>query len=183
MASVVTDALESVLPTKHGNSRQPFDVGAYDALVEATPCFICSVAAADTEYRAMHEMIYEDACFLVFLNRFPTLYGSVLVCPREHREQVSADFTEHEYLRLQRMVYRVAEAVRMAVPTERIYILSLGSMQRNRHVHWHIAPLPPGIPVDEQQLHALDCTRGVFDVPKHEMAELAQRIRGFLEPV
>ena len=33
-----------------------------------------------------------------------------------------------------------------AAPTERLYLLSLGSHQGNAHVHWHIAPLPPGVP-------------------------------------
>lgn len=41
-------------------------------------------------------------------------------------------------------VYRVARAVEQVVPSERTYVLSLGSQQGNAHVHWHIAPLPPG---------------------------------------
>jgi hypothetical protein len=43
-------------------------------------------------------------------------------------------------------------AVRRTVEAERVYILSLGSQQGNRHVHWHIAPLPYGVPFKEQQL-------------------------------
>jgi diadenosine tetraphosphate (Ap4A) HIT family hydrolase len=63
------------------------------------------------------------------------------------------------------------------VPTERLYVLSLGSQQANRHVHWHVAPLPPGVPLDEQQFAALDVTRaGVLRLSDAEMADLARRI-------
>jgi hypothetical protein len=62
-----------------------------------------------------------------------------------------------------------------------MYILSLGSQQGNRHVHWHIAPLPPGVPYEEQQLQALMLDKGVLKVPEEEMAALAGRIRRRIE--
>jgi hypothetical protein len=40
-------------------------------------------------------------------------------------------------------------------------------------VHWHVAPLPRGVPFDE--LAALDSNR-VLDLREDEMAELAARI-------
>jgi diadenosine tetraphosphate (Ap4A) HIT family hydrolase len=115
-----------------------------------------------------------------FLNAFPTLLGSTIVAPREHREEVTADFELDEYLALQRIVYRVAEAVRRVLPTERIYILSLGSREANRHVHWHVAPLPPGRPFEEQQLAALSWDAGLLDVGEAEQAALAARLRASL---
>jgi hypothetical protein len=54
--------------------------------------------------------------------------------------------------------------------------MSLGSQQGNRHVHWHVAPLPPGVPYEYQQLAAFSWGRGVLDLPEHELAALAQRI-------
>jgi ATP adenylyltransferase len=60
-----------------------------------------------------------------------------------------------------------------------VYILSLGSQQGNRHVHWHLAPLPPSIPFDEQQLAALD-TNVCLDLSEDEFAELAARLRRVL---
>ena len=103
------------------------------------------------------------------------------MAPREHREQVTGDFTVDEYLELQRLVHRVGEAVRRAVPTERLYVLSLGSQSGNRHVHWHVAPLPPGVPYEEQQLEALRLERGELDLSEERLAELAASIRGHLE--
>ena len=99
----------------------------------------------------------------------------------QHREEVTAEFSIDEYLALQRDVHRVGEAVRRAVPTERLYVLSLGSKAGNAHVHWHLAPLPPGVPYAEQQLAALDIERrGVLDVSARELEELADRVRAHL---
>lgn len=36
---------------------------------------MCAIAQGDPEYRAAHEVIYEDAEVLVFLNRCPVLRG------------------------------------------------------------------------------------------------------------
>jgi hypothetical protein len=68
---------------------------------------------------------------VAFLAKDPPLLGTTLVAPRAHREQVTADFEIEEYLALQRLVYRVAEAVRQELPTERLYIMSLGSQSGN----------------------------------------------------
>jgi ATP adenylyltransferase len=124
-----------------------------------------------------HHLVYEDGHAVAFLNRYPTLYGYVLVAPREHREQVTGDFALDEYLALQSVIYRVAEAVRAEVAAERVYILSLGSQQGNRHVHWHVAPLPSGVPYPQQQLESLRMERGILSVPDEEMASLALRLR------
>jgi hypothetical protein len=78
---------------------------------------------------------------------------------------------------LQRWIYRVGRAVARVVLTERLYILSLGSQQGNRHVHWHVAPLPPGVPYAEQQLAALAMSRGILSIPADEMRRLAREIR------
>jgi diadenosine tetraphosphate (Ap4A) HIT family hydrolase len=70
----------------------------------------------------------------------------------------------------------VGEAIRQKLPTERLYIMSLGSQSGNRHVHWHVAPLPPGVPYQEQQLAAFSWDRGVLALPDEDMTDLARRI-------
>jgi diadenosine tetraphosphate (Ap4A) HIT family hydrolase len=137
-------------------------------------CFICELLAGNPEFR--HHVIYEDDHAIAFLQRFQTLHGYVIVAPKEHREQVTGDFDHEEYLAVQAVVHRVGEAIRRAVPTERLYILSLGSQGGNRHVHWHLAPLPPGVPFDEQQFAALDTDQG-FDLGDDELQDLADLIR------
>lgn len=159
---------------------KPFDMDAYVARITTGPCFICEIVAGNPDYR--HHVVYEDETAVAFLNKYPPLYGYVLVAPREHREQVTGDFSPAEYLALQRVIYRVTEAVRQVVPAERVYLLSLGSQQGNSHVHWHIAPLPPGVPFHDQQLAALSVTDRVLDLSEGEMAEVASQIRAALSP-
>ncbi len=90
--------------------RQPFDLPAYIRDIQTKPCFICEMIAGNPDYA--YHLVYEDDRTIVFLNKYPVLYGYVLVAPRNHREQVTGDFTPEEYLDLQRILYRVAEAVR-----------------------------------------------------------------------
>ena len=137
-------------------------------------CFICEMLAGNPEYQ--HHVVYEDERTVAFLNRYPSLYGYVLVAPKDHREQVTGDFSLDEYLHLQAVVHRVGEAICQVVPTERLYVLSLGSQQANRHIHWHLAPTPPGLPFEQQQLAALD-SNIVLDLTQAEQADLASRLR------
>jgi diadenosine tetraphosphate (Ap4A) HIT family hydrolase len=137
-------------------------------------CFICELLADNPEFA--HHVVYEDEHAIAFLNKYPRLRGYVLVAPRQHREHVTTDFSVDEYLRLQSVVYRVGEAIRRVLPTERLYVLSLGSQEGNRHVHWHVAPLPPGVAFQDQQFAALD-TNEVIDMSDAELADLAARIR------
>lgn len=153
--------------------RTELDVDAYFAEVQSRACFICRIVAGEDR---SHHLIYRDDVAIVFLSKYPTLYGYTLVCPLRHAEQVTADFSAAEYLALQHIVWRVGEAVRRAFPTERLYILSLGSQQANRHVHWHIAPLPPGVPLKQQQLAALDLSAGYLDLSDAQMQEIAAKI-------
>jgi diadenosine tetraphosphate (Ap4A) HIT family hydrolase len=154
---------------------QQLDMDAYVRQCQEGPCFICEMVSGNPGYR--HHLVFEDPHTVAFLNRYPTLYGYVLVAPREHREQVTGDFALDEYLALQRVIYCVAEAVQAEVAAERVYILSLGSQQGNRHVHWHVAPLPSGVPYRQQQLEALRMERGFLSLPEEEMASLALRLR------
>jgi diadenosine tetraphosphate (Ap4A) HIT family hydrolase len=89
---------------------------------------------------------------------------------------VTGDFTMEEYLELQRLVYRVSEAVREEVGAERMYLYTFGSKQGNSHAHWHVVPLPPGVPYDEQQGSWASWSKGVLRIPNEEMVSLAERI-------
>lgn len=153
---------------------QPFDIVAYEKRSKG-PCFICEMLAGNPDYQ--HHIIYEDQANIVFLSKYPTLYGYTLVAPRAHREHATSDFPLEEYLALQRLIYQVAEALRQVLPTERIYILTLGSQQGNLHVHWHVVPLPPGVPYEQQQTAILNYSGGILSLSNEEMAFLAQSIR------
>src|SRR5919106_23373 len=156
------------------NDRMHFDLDAYIEKIQSSPCFICEMTAGRLNG---NHVIQQSDDFIIFLNKYPVLYGYVLVAPARHKQQVTGDFSLDEYLALQQIVYRTAEAVRKTINTERVYILSLGSQQGNSHVHWHIAPLPFGVPFKEQQLEALKVENGILDIPDDEMENLARQIR------
>ena len=138
------------------------------------PCFVCRMVNGNS--RSPENIIHEDDKVLVFLDGYPRAYGYTLVAPKEHKEQVTGDFTMEEYLDLQRLVYQVTEAVREEVGAERMYVFTFGSNEGNSHVHWHVVPLPPGVPYEDQQGSWTSWSRGVLKIPQEEMASLAARI-------
>jgi hypothetical protein len=46
-------------------------------------------------------------------------------------------------------------------------------------VHWHLAPLPPGMPYEQQQFAALD-TNVCLELSDDERAELARQLQARL---
>lgn len=133
-------------------TRVPFDTSTYARQSQEGPCFICAILDGHPDYS--HHRVYEDDDTIAFLNRHPTLLGHCLVAPKRHVESWLDDLDDEQFLALQHVVRHVARAVVAVVPTERMYSLSLGSQQGNAHLHWHIAPLPPGVPYHQQQYYA-----------------------------
>jgi diadenosine tetraphosphate (Ap4A) HIT family hydrolase len=159
--------------------RVPFDIKEYEARTQRRPCFICAIVAGTHD--VPEHVVYRDDFALAFMNQFPPLIGYVLVAPVEHRERWEMDFTEAEHLRMQALIRRIGRAVATVVRTERIYVLTLGSRQGNAHVHWHVAPLPPGVPYEKQQNAALSLRHGYLRIPDKDSADLAARIAAALE--
>ncbi|MEV4619858.1 HIT family protein [Asanoa sp. NPDC049573] len=151
----------------------PFDAAAYEERVRTGPCFICASLRGDADYR--HHVFYEDEICVAFLNRFPPLLGYSLVVPRAHVVDVTGDRALFRHLT--DVVYDVAEALKLVVPTERIYLMSLGSQQGNAHVHWHVAPLPPGTPYEKQQFAAVQSSLGVLPLTEQEQSVLAAELK------
>lgn len=159
--------------------REQFDLDDYLREVEKG-CFLCRLVQGDPRLPA-HHVIWQNDEAIAFLDRFPTVYGYTLVAPVAHREQVSGDFTLQQYLGLQRVVHAMAEALRLALKPERVYVLSLGSQGGNAHVHWHLVPCPPGVPLVEQQIALVDKEkRGVLTLDDEEGQALVHRLRAHL---
>lgn len=155
--------------------RRPFDLAALSRASQTGPCFICELLAGNPDYA--HHIVAEDEHSIAFLSKYPTLPGYTLVCPKRHVEDLAEGLDPAAYLRLQAMVHRIARALKQTFDAERIYVLSLGSQQGNRHLHWHVAPLPKGVPYHQQQYHALMAEHGVLKLSDEEMAGSADRIR------
>lgn len=87
--------------------RIPFDLSRFK---NVSNCFICEFLSGNERYE--HHVVAETESAIAFLNRFPTLFGYVLVAPKEYREQVTGDFKEEEYLDLHRLIFNVSEGMR-----------------------------------------------------------------------
>ena len=135
-------------------ARVPVDLAAYKRRIRSGGCFVCGVVRGATGYER-EQVAFEDANHIAFLDGYPTLYGKVLVALEPHIKQVVGELPRQAFLELLTVVHRVATAVEAVVPSERTYRLSLGASRPTRHVHWHIAPLPAGTPLERQQFHAL----------------------------
>ncbi|MEV0805383.1 HIT family protein [Micromonospora sp. NPDC050200] len=159
-------------------NRVSMDLVSYERRVRAGQCFVCAFLTGEPGYE--HVLLYDDGPHVAFLSRYPTLPGYALVAPRRHVEDVVGDLTPVEYLAMQATVHKVARAVAEVTRPERTYLLSLGSIQGNAHVHWHVAPLPPGVPYDQQQYHALMAENGILRYTPQELEELGARIRAAL---
>jgi diadenosine tetraphosphate (Ap4A) HIT family hydrolase len=156
-----------------------FKVPSLAAADGPADCFVCDVIGGSR--RATHHVVYENDECIAFLAKWPPLWGTTLVCPKVHKEAVTADFSENQYLDLHRVVRRVGNALEKLVPCERLYVLSLGSAIGNRHVHWHLAPLPPGRPQLMQQCRSYEeLLVGRLDIPDSDYERLAEALRSAL---
>ncbi|MFE0465097.1 HIT family protein [Kitasatospora sp. NPDC058965] len=155
--------------------RQPMDLAGYREHALHGPCFICRLVAGDPAYA--HEIVYENAEHLAFLDKWPVLAGKLLVVPKRHLEHAVTDLTEPEYLALMATVRLVALAAEDVLGGERTYLFSLGSQAGNSHLHWHVARLPHGVPYEQQQFEALAFGNGVLAYTPAERSALADRLR------
>lgn len=159
--------------------RLPYDREAYVRRVRTGPCLVCGIVRGDASQP--EHVLHRDELAITFLARPGVVPGHTLVAPVRHTEAVIGDFPVDDYLALQRRVHEVGAAVSAVVPTERLYVLSLGSQQGNTHVHWHLVPLPPGVPYADQQFGLFDLAHlGVPDVPAAQRHALAAALRSFL---
>jgi diadenosine tetraphosphate (Ap4A) HIT family hydrolase len=153
-----------------------FNLAAHVERAKKGPCFVCAYLGGHPDYE--HLPVYADEHVVAFLSRYPTLLGYTIVAPRAHVVDVTGD--RELFRRVTDVVHDVAEALKATVPTERIYLMSLGSHRGNAHVHWHVAPLPPSVPYERQQFHAVMAENGILDVTHEEQGALAGRLRSAL---
>ena len=123
------------------------DMEALHAGFRTQACFVCGLVPGAVE--SPRHVFYEDDRAIASLDGYPRAYGYSLVAPKEHREQVGA---------------------------ARMYVYTFGSNEGNAHVHWHVVPLPPGVPYEEQQAAWAGWDKGVPEIPQQEMSDLAWRV-------
>ena len=154
--------------------RTPHNVTEYRRIASRR-CFLCNIVGYGT-MRKRHMLLYEDDYSIAMLNRYPSQLGQVLVFPKQHVRDLFM-MSSHDYARLTELARRVGGAIRDVTDAERTYLASLGSNQLNDHVHLHLVPMPRGVPLDKQQLYAMDRTRtGVLCLTLEERLQLQEAI-------
>jgi histidine triad (HIT) family protein/ATP adenylyltransferase len=148
----------------------------YDRIARSD-CFVCRIVAGRPLIPNVH-IVYEDEQVIAFLNQFPPQEGYAIVCPRRHVERLESDLTAEEWVHLQKTVQRVARAVSETTRAMRMYIASLGSPERNAHLHIHVCPCPLGTPFKDQQFEAMQIKDGRYlQLSDERWEELARQIR------
>jgi histidine triad (HIT) family protein/ATP adenylyltransferase len=157
-----------------GLPRRPMDAATYERRAREGPCFVCEVLAGNPRYPGETVWAGDDA--VAFLASYNTLLGHTLVAPRVppgagDRRLRGRGVSGPAAARLPRRRGAPARAAHRTAPHH-----EPGQPVGNQHVHWHVAPLPPGVPYDEQQFAAFSWDRGVLDLPEAARAALARRI-------
>jgi diadenosine tetraphosphate (Ap4A) HIT family hydrolase len=161
------------------NSAKVIDSAGYDALTRSA-CFVCRIVQGQPLV-PNPRILFEDDRVIAFLNQFPSQVGYTLVCPKRHVERLEIDVAPDEWLHLQKVVQRVAAAVADVTGAIRMYVASLGSPERNAHLHIHVCPCPPGTPFDQQQFVAMAPGTGRYLALSDDRADgIAARIRAAL---
>jgi histidine triad (HIT) family protein len=148
----------------------------YDRLTRSD-CFVCRIVAGNPLV-ANPQIVYEDDDVIAFLNQFPSQEGYTLVCPKRHVERYETELSSDEWSHLQAVVQWVSRAVSVATNAIRMYVASLGSPERNAHLHIHICPCPPRTPFRQQQFAAMELKDGRYlNLPDERMRDIATQIR------
>jgi hypothetical protein len=131
-----------------------FDLAAHVERSRQGPCFVCAYLCGHPGYRHEH----------IFLDDHVVVHSSADIRHCSGTQSL-----------------RLAEALKAVLPTERIYLMALGSHQGNADVHWHVAPPPPGVLYERQQFHAVMAENGVLEVAAEQQASFASKIRSALQ--
>jgi diadenosine tetraphosphate (Ap4A) HIT family hydrolase len=110
-----------------GDEMAEFDLAIHIQRSRTGPCFVCAYSGGHPDYE--HESLYADNHVVAFLSQYPTLLGYAIVAPRAHVVDVTGD--RRLFRQLTEVVQDGAEELKSTVPTERGYLMSLGSHQGN----------------------------------------------------
>lgn len=147
----------------------------YDKIARSG-CFVCRIVDGNPLIENP-QIIYEDEKVIAFLSQLPTQKGYTIVSPKKHLERFE-EMNEADWLYLQKIVQRIANAVSVSTGAIRMYIASLGSPERNSHLHIHVCPCPPGTPIEDQQFAAMEVKDGKYlDINLERMREIAANIK------
>ena len=109
--------------------------------------------------------VAESDKFYAFLDIAPMAKGHTLVIPKREVDYIF-DIEDQEYMELQLFAKRVAEAIKEAIPCQRVGVAVLG--MEVPHAHIHLVPL--------QTEADMDFRKSKLQLSSEEFQEIARRI-------
>lgn len=109
--------------------------------------------------------VAESDKFYAFLDIAPMAKGHTLVIPKREVDYIF-DIEDQEYMELQLFAKRVAEAIKEAIPCQRVGVAVLG--MEVPHAHIHLVPL--------QTEADMDFRKSKLQLSTDEFQEIAKRI-------
>ena len=109
--------------------------------------------------------VAESDKFYAFLDIAPMAKGHTLVIPKREVDYIF-DIEDQEYMELQLFAKRVAEAIKEAIPCQRVGVAVLG--MEVPHAHIHLDPL--------QTEADMDFRKSKLQLSTEEFQEIAKRI-------
>lgn len=109
--------------------------------------------------------VAESDKFYAFLDIAPMAKGHTLVIPKREVDYIF-DIEDQEYMELQLFAKRVAEAIKEAIPCQRVGVAVLG--MEVPHAHIHLVPL--------QTEADMDFRKSKLQLSIEEFQEIAKRI-------
>ena len=137
--------------------------------IEGKPCFICEYSKDSS--KISYTLIYEDNNFIAFLDKYPTSKGYTLVSPKKHIQDIT-QLTPEEYLKMQKIIHNVSNAIKKAFSPNRICLFQLGGVAP--HLHFHIVPIYGTL--TEQVLDIIK-KKSILEFSEKENTLIANKIR------
>lgn len=109
--------------------------------------------------------VAESDKFYAFLDIAPMAKGHTLIIPKREVDYIF-DIEDQEYMELQLFAKRVAEAIKEAIPCQRVGVAVLG--MEVPHAHIHLVPL--------QTEADMDFRKSKLQLSTEEFQEIAKRI-------
>ena len=109
--------------------------------------------------------VAEDEKHFAFLDINPVAPGHTLVIPKKEVDYIF-DLTDEEYAELQLFAKRVAEAMKQAIPCQRVGVAVMGLEVPHTHIHL--------IPINEE--NDMNFAKGKMTLPEADMRHIADAI-------
>lgn len=133
-------------------------------------CFICE-GKVNPE-----EIIYEDERHVAFLDAYPPTKGYTVLAVKKHLESAT-ELSEQKYLELQKILYRIAQAIQKAFNPKRIIVMQTGGLIL--HLHFHIIPIYENY-TPKQFLDYIILKKDILELSEKEKSDIIELIKNNL---